>query len=99
MLESHDPAIHREAVTAAGAQEVSWAWPHVCRLLEAKKIDKQLLLAAIEAAGAIRPKEAARVLEPFLDADDEEIAEAADEAVMMAEARSDDDEDQDEDVS
>ncbi len=53
-------------------------------------LPKPLLLAAIEAVGNIRPAEAPEILSRILaDSDDEEIAEAADEAIKMAEAVSD----------
>ena len=55
-------------------------------LVASEETDKALLLAAIEAAGSIRPQEAARVLAALMDSDDEDIAEAAHEAVGMAES-------------
>jgi hypothetical protein len=61
-----------------------------------------LLLAAIGAVGSIRPAEAPEILLDLADSDDEDIAEAADEAMTMAEGPSayeeeDDDEEEDED--
>ena len=61
-LDDPDEEISYEAVQAAGAWEVDAAWPHVSALLTAPDTDKVLLLAAIEAAVAIRPREA----EPLL---------------------------------
>jgi hypothetical protein len=55
-----------------------------------------LLLAAIDAAASIRPREARETLSDLATSDDEEIAEAADEAIAMAEAASDLDEEEDE---
>jgi hypothetical protein len=57
-----------------------------------------LLVAAIGAAGCIRPAEAGMVLVDLADSEDEDIAEAADEAMMMAEGASaaEDDEEDDE---
>ena len=43
-----------------------------------------MLLAAIEAAAQIRPQEAVVLLDDFLDDDDEEISEAAFEALTLA---------------
>jgi hypothetical protein len=60
-----------------------------------------LLLAAIGAVGSIRPAEAGQVLLDLSESDDEEIAEAATDAMVMADANSDwvdeEDEDLDED--
>ena len=47
---------------------------------------KPLLLAAIGAVASIRPAEARRILVDLADSGDEEIAEAADEAIALAEA-------------
>jgi hypothetical protein len=44
------------------------------------------VLAAIDAAGNIRPAEAAQVLIDLAESDDEEIADAANQAIAMAEA-------------
>jgi hypothetical protein len=56
-----------------------------------------LLLAAIEAVASIRPAEAREVLGDLLDSDDEEIAEAASEAIDMADVESDLEDDEEED--
>jgi hypothetical protein len=91
-LKSTDPETHFEAVSAAGACELEAAWPHVLELVEnARTTPKPLLLAAIEAVGSIRPREAATVLGDLTGSRDEEIAEAAEEAIMMAEAMPDED--------
>jgi hypothetical protein len=87
-LNSTNPDIHYEAVVAAGNWEVDAAWPHVARLLD-EAADKPLLLAAIEAAAAIRPDAARNVLGDLLESDDEDIADAAQEAIEMAEGLSD----------
>ena len=89
LLESKDPEIRYEAILAAGERELEAAWPHVRALLDPPARDKRLLLAAIEAAPTIRPEEARRILAGFLDSDDEEIVEAADDALAMAEGYSD----------
>ena len=73
-----------EAVNAAGNWEVDAAWPHVSALLTAPVTDKALLLAAIEAAAAIRPQEAEPLLAELTDSDDTDISDAADNAIMMA---------------
>jgi hypothetical protein len=53
-----------------------------------------LLLAAIGAVASIHPAEARSVLAELADSDDEEIAEAVDEAIGMAETVSDEEDDQ-----
>lgn len=83
-LQSADPESHLEAVHAAGNWELDDAWPHIVALIEDPNTPKPLLLAAIEAAGSIRPPEARETLMELAESDDEEIAEAADEAIMMA---------------
>jgi hypothetical protein len=100
-LESTDADIHYEAVQAAGNWELDAAWDRVVELLNDPDTPKPLLLAAIGAAGSIRPSEAGIILVDLADSDDEDIAEAADEAMMMAEGASayeeEDDEEEDED--
>jgi len=82
-LKSTDPEIHREAVLAAGAKELDEAWPHVFALAQDEKIDKDLRVAAIEAIGSIRPSEAQELLFGLRGSDDEEISEAAAEALSL----------------
>jgi hypothetical protein len=97
-LNNADPEIHFEAVNAAGQREVDAAWPHIAALIDDAGTPKPLLLAAIEAAGNIHPPEALEILADLADSDDDEIAEAADDALSMAEALSDEtDDDEDED--
>jgi uncharacterized protein (UPF0147 family) len=96
-LESADADIHLEAVRAAGRHEVDEAWPHVVDLVNKRGIPKPLLLTAIQAVGSIRPKEAGEVLFELANSPDEEIAEAAEEAISMADAMSEDSPDEDED--
>lgn len=87
-LDSADPDIHYDAVCAAGTWEVDAAWSHVAALVTAAQTDKPLRLAAIEAAANIRPHEAPGMLGAFTASDDEDIAEAAFEALAMAEGLS-----------
>lgn len=61
------------------------AWPHVAGLITGGTASKDLLLAAIEAAPNIRPDEAGEILADLTEDDDDDIAEAADEALAMAE--------------
>jgi hypothetical protein len=100
-LKSSDPEIHGEAVQAAGNWELDAAWSHIVRLLQSDRTPKPLLLSAISAVASIRPAEAPVVLIDLVDSDDEDIAEAVEEALAMAEGASgvgdDEDEDEDED--
>lgn len=88
-LDSMDPDIHYEAVVAAGHRATLGAWPHIAKLLTSKTTEKDLLLAAIEAAPNIKPGEAAGILVDLADSDDEDISEAAYDAMGMAENLSD----------
>ncbi len=83
-LENTDPDIHYQAVCAAGDWEVDAAWPHVAALVTSLGTDKPLLLAAIDAVGSIRPHQADEVLFDLTGSDDEDIVEAAEEAMTMA---------------
>jgi len=85
-LNSPDPEIHYEAVRAAGNWGLAGAWPHIVALVQNARTPKPLLLAAIGAVATIRPAEARTILADLADSDDEEIAEAADEAIGMAES-------------
>jgi len=75
-LGSSNPDIHYEAVCAAGSWQVGAAWPHVVALVTSGNTEKALLLAAIEAVGNIRPREAAGILDGLDDSGDEEIVDA-----------------------
>ena len=97
-LESEDVEILREAVEAAGNWELTAAWPRIAPLVRDAATAKPLLLAAIGATGAIRPEEARKILAKWTASDDGDIAEAAEEAILMAEGREDEDfEDEEED--
>jgi hypothetical protein len=102
-LKSADPEIHYEAVHAAGSEELDAAWDHVAALVTDAGTPKPLLLAAIEAAGSIRPAEAPEILHDLTHSGDEDIAEAADEAIAMAEGFTgegdEEDEEEDDDES
>jgi len=87
-LKSTDAEIHYEAVRAAGTWELDPAWPHVVTLVNDPATPKPLLLAAIDAVASIRPREAGPILVDLADSDDEEIAEAANEAMAMAQTMS-----------
>ena len=84
-LKSDDPEIQCEAIQAAGNWELAAAWSHILALVRDAATPKSTLLAAIGAVASIRPAEARRVLVDLAGSDDEEIAEAVDEAIGMAE--------------
>ena len=97
-LDNPDPLIHFYAVTAAGNWQIDAAWDHVAALVSDKDIERELLLAAIEAVIFIRPREAAQLLEGFLESDDEEIIDTiAESMAMISEVVPDDYLDEDED--
>jgi len=83
-LESSDPDIEYEAVSAAGTWGLKGAWSHIVNLVTSEDTEKNLLLAAIEAVPGIRPKETAEILDELLDSDDEDIVDAVHEALAMA---------------
>jgi HEAT repeat protein len=94
LLKSGNPEIEYEAVLAAGAWTVKEAWPHVHGLLAEETTERTLLLAAIEATGTIGGEEAEEILVELADSDDPEIAEVADDAlVMLSNAQAEEDED------
>ena len=94
-LSSEDPDILYEAVCGAGNWEIDAAWPCIAAFVTSGETEKYLLFAAIESAALIRPQEAAEILSPLLDAEDEEIVDAVYEVLAMAgEFRDDDDDDE-----
>jgi hypothetical protein len=97
-LASRNPDIHLEAVLAAGNWGVRAAWPHIAALIHSGSAPKPLLLAAIEAVPSIRPQEASEVLSRLMESDDEDIVEAVQEALAMAEEPSGEDEDGEDDI-
>jgi len=86
-LQTTDPEIHLEAVQAAGAAELKPALGHIVSLIEDAATPKPLLLVAIDAVAGIAPSDAEKILTDLLDSDDEDIAEAAEEAIASATER------------
>jgi len=84
-LESEDPDMLYEAVSAAGSWHLDDAWPRLTALLASEETDRDVLFAAIEAVTDIRPQEAGVVLVDLADSEDDEIAEAATDAMLLAE--------------
>lgn len=82
-LDNANEEIECEAVNAAGRWAVDKAWGHVKSLVVSKDTDKDLLLAAIGAAASIRHKEASKLFGNLMNSNDEDIADAVDEALLM----------------
>jgi hypothetical protein len=96
-LSNENMDIVYEAVCGAGNWEIDAAWPYISGFVTSEDTDRDLLLAAIEAAALIRPHEASGILGPLLDSDDEDISDAVYEALAMTGMLWDDD-DEDEDA-
>lgn len=94
-LNNADSEIVYEAVRAAGNWEIEAAWPKIKKILLDGTAEKPVVLAAIEAATAIRVEEVPDLVKDLLDSDDEEIAEAASDAVAMTEGSLEDEEGED----
>jgi hypothetical protein len=84
-LESENQDIFYEAVCAAGNWDMDAAWSHIAALITSKDTEKYMLMAAIEAVASIRPQEAAQILIDLTQSEDQDIAEAASEAIAMTE--------------
>jgi hypothetical protein len=98
-LESENPEMRFEAVRAAGGRGVEAAWPHVLAILASEGDgDKDLLLAAIDAAGSICREEETDVLLELLDSEDEEIADAARDALDSIDMNRDDEDAEEDDL-
>jgi hypothetical protein len=94
-LDSRNEDIYYEAIRASGSWGLDEAWSDIASILTGKESDKYLLLAAIEASVSIRPEEAARILSDLSCDEDEEIAEAAQEAIALSGVYVEDDFDDD----
>ena len=84
-LTSESEDVQAEAMFGVAAWGLEAAWPQVLGVVQAKVTERLLLLAAIEAVGALRPAEAEELLAPLAQLGDEEIDEAVAEAVAMQE--------------
>jgi len=90
-LNSQNEDVQYHAVRASGNWEVAEAWPHILNLLTSESTEKELQLAAIEAAAGIRPQEIKEVLFELTLSDDQDIVDAAYEAMAMCGCFPDDD--------
>jgi hypothetical protein len=83
-LHTENQSILYYAVRAAGNWSVDKAWPHMAALVQSKKTSKSLLLAAIDAVVYIRPHMTSKILRSLTFSKDQEIVEAANEALFLA---------------
>ncbi len=84
-LQSENKEFQAQALYAASRWEIDGAWPTVAALVSSDDTPKDLLLAAIDAAATIRPSEARDLLNTLTSSEDEDIVDAAEEAISMAE--------------
>jgi uncharacterized protein (UPF0147 family) len=96
-LKNDDPDIFYEAVCAAGNMGLEKAWPHIIKIISSPDTDTPLLLAAIDAVVNIRPEEAHDVIGHLVDHEDEDVVDAACEALGIADAFLEDENDDDDD--
>lgn len=96
-LESQTPRIRYHAVSAAGNWGLNQAWPVIAGLLAGADTEMEMRLAAIDAAAGIGTPEAVRSLIQLLDSNDQDVVDAATEALAMLGAAGFDDEFDDED--
>jgi len=84
-LESESPDVRYEAVLAAGHWNLVKTWPTIAHLAADPDIDKTMLLAVIDAAANIGLPKSITFLEKLLYSDDDDIVDAAHEALEMLE--------------
>jgi hypothetical protein len=105
-LESDDARILCLALLAAGDRCLDEAWPHVLELASrfaagaslvpgAPELEWDVVVAVMYAIALIRPAEAEGLLEPFIHSENEDLAEAALEALEIALGPLDEEEDDD----
>ena len=82
---------------AAGNWGIDAAWPNIVALVHSDGADKHLRLAAIDAIAGIRPQEAWEILDDLTVSEDEDIVEAACEAIAMAKGLLDEEYDDEDD--
>ncbi|MCK4765372.1 MAG: HEAT repeat domain-containing protein [Candidatus Aminicenantes bacterium] len=89
-LKNENPDVYYEAVCAAGQWGIKAAWPYIKEIFTGGDKNRPLLFAAIEAAGNIAAPEAVDILVELSHSNDEEIEEAANDALIMTELANDD---------
>ena len=85
-LKNDDPDIFYEAVCAAGNMGLEKAWPQILKIISSPDTEIPLLLAAIDAVVNIRPEEAHEVIGHLVDHEDQDVVDAACEALGIADA-------------
>lgn len=98
-LDSKDPDMFYEAVCASGNMGLEKAWPYITGIISSPDADNDLLLAAIDAVVNIRPEEAHDVLGHLVDHKDQDVVDAACEALGIADAFLDAENDDDEEYN
>lgn len=83
-LKSENSNIFYEAICSAGNWGIQKAWPYIEEIITGEGLDKPLLIAAIDASIHVNPCESMDILTELSLSDDEEIADAAEEALSMA---------------
>jgi hypothetical protein len=84
-IKHENPDVRIGAIVAAGAWSLDEAWNDIAKLLKSKKTPKQIMLAAIESSASIGQDEAIPILEKLAESSDEDIADAAQEALENCE--------------
>ncbi len=84
-LDHDDIEIRVEAIRAAGAWALDAAWDKITPLFQAEEVDKEVLMAAIDAAVAIRRDEAGPLLVHLTDIEDDDVVEAVHDALTLTE--------------
>ncbi len=84
-LSNTNSSTQYEAVRAAGEWGLDPCWPRIAKLVTDPNTEKNLLVAAIEAAASIRADEVPDIIGNLPDSQDADVAEAALEALSQSE--------------
>jgi hypothetical protein len=90
-MQQADDVVFYQAVLAAGSKRVQAAWDQVVALLSHPKVEKPLLLAAVDTVACLRPTAAPAELAALLESGDEDVVEAIHEALAMGSVNVEDD--------
>ena len=88
-LTDADADIVHEAVRSAGELALDKAWKSIAKILAAPPTNRELFLAAIAAAGNYGHADAMMLLQSLMESEDDEIADAANDALISPEALED----------
>ena len=98
----NDPSedIRVEAIGSAGEQALTKAGPEILKVARAPKTSREMRIAAVDALPYLNPRGTEELLESLLTSPDEELAEAAEDALeeleMFLSAKEEGDEEEDE---